>query len=107
MTVHEETNPPTASGERVPPVRGRAGAAAVTAGDGTDADRPAHPIGESLGASVGAVGLMVTAQGVAAGLGAPFIVAWSRRVDRRRLLTALLVVLVIGNLITSIARTTR
>ncbi|WP_371627329.1 hypothetical protein OG245_34855 [Streptomyces sp. NBC_01116] len=39
---------------------------------------------------MGAVGLMVTAQGVAAGLGAPFIVAWSRRVDRRRLLTALL-----------------
>ncbi|WP_371627328.1 hypothetical protein OG245_34850 [Streptomyces sp. NBC_01116] len=32
MTVHEETNPPAASGERAPPVRGRAGVAAVTAG---------------------------------------------------------------------------
>ncbi|WP_437045536.1 MFS transporter [Streptomyces sp. enrichment culture] len=61
------------------------------------------PLSESLGVSVGAAGLMVTAQGVAAGLGVPFIVAWTRRVDRRRLLTTLLAVLAIGNLITSIA----
>ncbi|MEV6476060.1 MFS transporter [Streptomyces sp. NPDC051657] len=109
MTVHEETNPPATSGEPVPPVRGWAGVAAITASLFvflTTELMPIGlltPIGESLGVSVGAVGLMVTAQGVAAGLGVPFIVAWSRRVDRRRLLTALLVVLVIGNLITSIA----
>ncbi|MEU6954606.1 MFS transporter [Streptomyces sp. NPDC045714] len=109
MTVHEETNPPATSGEPVPPVRGWAGVAAITASLFvflTTELMPIGlltPIGESLGVSVGAVGLMVTAQGVAAGLGVPFIVAWSRRVDRRRLLTALLVVLVVGNLITSIA----
>ncbi|MFJ9884710.1 MFS transporter [Streptomyces sp. NPDC091287] len=109
MTVHEETNPPATSGEPVPPVRGWPGVAAITASLFvflTTELMPIGlltPIGESLGVSVGAVGLMVTAQGVAAGLGVPFIVAWSRRVDRRRLLTALLVVLVIGNLITSIA----
>ncbi|MFI7288380.1 MFS transporter [Streptomyces anulatus] len=109
MTVHEETNPPATSREPVPPVRGWLGVAAITASLFvflTTELMPIGlltPIGESLGVSVGAVGLMVTAQGVAAGLGVPFIVAWSRRVNRRRLLTALLVVLAIGNLITSIA----
>jgi predicted MFS family arabinose efflux permease len=33
----------------------------------------------------------------------PFLVAWTRRVNRRRLLTTLLAVLAVGNLITSIA----
>ncbi|MFE5664982.1 MFS transporter [Streptomyces niveus] len=61
------------------------------------------PLSASLGVSVGSVGLMVTAQGLAAGLGVPFIVAWTRRVNRRRLLTTLLAVLAVGNLITSIA----
>ncbi|MFD7763302.1 MFS transporter, partial [Streptomyces microflavus] len=61
------------------------------------------PLSESLDVSVGAAGLMVTAQGIAAGLGVPFIVAWSRRVNRRKLLVTLLAVLAIGNLITSIA----
>jgi predicted MFS family arabinose efflux permease len=61
------------------------------------------PLSESLDVSVGAAGLMVTAQGVAAGLGVPFIVAWTRRVDRRRLLTTLLAVLAVGNLVTSLA----
>ncbi|MFJ6608889.1 MFS transporter [Streptomyces sp. NPDC091289] len=109
MTVQEETNPPSASREPVSPVRGWLGVAAITASLFvflTTELMPIGlltPIGESLGVSVGAVGLMVTAQGVAAGLGVPFIVAWSRRIDRRRLLTTLLVVLAAGNLITSIA----
>ncbi len=109
MTVQEETNPPATSREPLSPARGWLGVAAITASLFvflTTELMPIGlltPIGESLGVSVGAVGLMVTAQGVAAGLGVPFIVAWSRRVDRRRLLTALLVVLAIGNLITSIA----
>ncbi|WP_233580630.1 MFS transporter [Streptomyces triticirhizae] len=63
------------------------------------------PLSESLGVSVGAAGLMVTAQGVAAGLGVPFLVAWTCRVNRRRLLTALLAVLALGNLVTSVAPT--
>ncbi|MBM7057589.1 MULTISPECIES: MFS transporter [Streptomyces] len=109
MTVSEEPNPPATSREPVSPARGWLGVATITASLFvflTTELMPIGlltPIGESLGVSVGAVGLMVTAQGVAAGLGVPFIVAWSRRVDRRRLLTALLVVLAVGNLITSIA----
>ncbi|MFI9599395.1 MFS transporter [Streptomyces sp. NPDC052043] len=61
------------------------------------------PLSESLDISVGVAGLMVTAQGVAAGLGVPFIVAWTRRVNRRPLLTTLLAVLALGNLITAIS----
>ncbi|MFI7393244.1 MFS transporter [Streptomyces tendae] len=61
------------------------------------------PLSEDLDISVGAAGLMVTAQGVAAGLGVPFIVAWTRRVDRRPLLTALLAVLALGNLVTAVS----
>ncbi len=61
------------------------------------------PLSESLDISVGAAGLMVTAQGVAAGLGVPFIVAWTRRVDRRALLTTLLAVLAVGNLVTAVS----
>lgn len=61
------------------------------------------PLSESLGISVGAAGLMVTAQGVAAGLGVPFIVAWTRRVNRRVLLTTLLAVLALGNLVTAVS----
>ncbi|MFD1657958.1 MFS transporter [Streptomyces caeni] len=61
------------------------------------------PLSKSLHISVGAAGLMVTAQGVAAGLGVPFIVAWTRRVNRRLLLSALLAVLALGNLITAIS----
>ncbi|MEU1386131.1 MULTISPECIES: MFS transporter [unclassified Nonomuraea] len=61
------------------------------------------PLSEDLGISVGAAGLMVTLQGVSAGLGVPFIVAWSRRVNRRVLLSVLLAVLAVGNLVTGIA----
>ncbi|MFI2415643.1 MFS transporter [Streptomyces sp. NPDC018947] len=61
------------------------------------------PLSDSLDISVGAAGLMVTAQGVAAGLGVPFIVAWTRRVNRRMLLSTLLAILALGNLITAIS----
>jgi predicted MFS family arabinose efflux permease len=61
------------------------------------------PLSESLDVSVGVAGLMVTAQGIAAGLGVPFIVAWTRRVNRRFLLSTLLAVLALGNLITAVS----
>jgi predicted MFS family arabinose efflux permease len=54
------------------------------------------PISASLGIPVGVAGLMVTTYGVSAGLGVPFLVATTRRVDRRVLLTALLAVLTLG-----------
>ncbi|MEW9554518.1 MFS transporter [Nonomuraea sp. NPDC050783] len=63
------------------------------------------PLSDSLDISVGVAGLMVTLQGVSAGLGVPFIVAWTRRVNRRVLLSALLAVLALGNLITSVSPT--
>ncbi|MBC7273762.1 MAG: MFS transporter, partial [Streptomyces sp.] len=61
------------------------------------------PLSESLDISVGTAGLMLTAQGVAAGLGVPFIVAWTRRVNRRVLLSTLLAVLTLGNLVTAMS----
>ncbi|MEV4459665.1 MFS transporter [Microbispora sp. NPDC049633] len=61
------------------------------------------PMSTSLGISVGAAGLMVTLYGVSAGLGVPFIVAWTRRVDRRVLLSTLLATLTLGNVITSVS----
>ncbi len=60
-------------------------------------------VGSSLDVAVGVAGLMVTLFGVSAGLGVPFLVAWTRRVDRRLLLSALLAVLAAGNLITAVA----
>lgn len=63
------------------------------------------PISNSLDVSVGTTGLMVTLYGVSAGLGVPFIVAWTRRVNRRVLLSVLLVILAVGNLITAFAPT--
>lgn len=109
MTIQEETNPPATSQSQVSPARGWLGVAAITASLFVFLTTELMPIGlltplsESLNVSVGAAGLMVTAQGIAAGLGVPFIVAWSRRVNRRKLLVTLLAVLAIGNLITSIA----
>ncbi|MFF0059021.1 MFS transporter [Streptomyces microflavus] len=109
MTIQEETHPPATSQNQVSPARGWLGVAAITASLFVFLTTELMPIGlltplsESLNVSVGAAGLMVTAQGIAAGLGVPFIVAWSRRVNRRKLLVTLLAVLAIGNLITSIA----
>ncbi len=61
------------------------------------------PISASLRISVGTAGLMVTLYGVSAGLGVPFIVAWTRRVNRRVLLSTLLATLTLGNTITAIS----
>lgn len=61
------------------------------------------PMSSSLHVALGVAGLMVTFYGVSAGLGVPFIVAWTRHVNRRLLLSALLAVLALGNLITAAA----
>ncbi|UUV34838.1 MFS transporter [Amycolatopsis roodepoortensis] len=61
------------------------------------------PVSSSLDISVGAAGLMVTLYGVSAGLGVPFVVAWTRRINRRVLLSTLLAILTAGNLITALA----
>ncbi|WP_380280829.1 MFS transporter [Kitasatospora purpeofusca] len=109
MTTREETRTPAALPPRAQLAVRWLGVAAITASLFVFLTTELMPIGlltplgESLDVSVGTAGLMVTAQGVAAGLGVPFIVAWTRRVDRRRLLTALLAVLTLGNLITSVA----
>lgn len=117
MTVRQGADVPVAPQEQprkrsqnqVSPTRGWLGVAAITASLFVFLTTELMPIGlltplsESLGVSVGSAGLMVTAQGVAAGLGVPFIVAWSRRINRRRLLSTLLAVLAVGNLITAVA----
>ncbi len=61
------------------------------------------PVGRNLGVPVGVAGLMVTLYGLSAGLGVPFITAWTRRVNRRVLLSVLLAILAVGNLVTSVA----
>ena len=61
------------------------------------------PVSSNLDVSVGIAGLMVTLYGISAGLGVPFIVAWTRRVDRRLLLSGLLAILAVGNLVTAAA----
>jgi predicted MFS family arabinose efflux permease len=61
------------------------------------------PVSASLHISVGVAGLMVTLYGVSAGLGVPFIVAWTRRVNRRVLLSTLLAILTVGNCVTAVA----
>lgn len=61
------------------------------------------PISSDLNVSVGTAGLMVTLYGLSAGLGVPFLVAWTRRVNRRVLLSTLLVILAAGNLFTAIS----
>ncbi|UWZ35054.1 MFS transporter [Dactylosporangium roseum] len=61
------------------------------------------PISKNLDVSVGIAGLMVTLYGISAGLGVPFIVAWTRRVNRRVLLSVLLAILAVGNLVVGLA----
>ncbi|MCP2357207.1 putative MFS family arabinose efflux permease [Nonomuraea thailandensis] len=61
------------------------------------------PVSASLHITVGVAGLMVTLYGVSAGLGVPFIVAWTRRVNRRVLLSTLLAILTVGNCVTALA----
>ncbi|CNE58190.1 putative integral membrane protein [Mycobacterium tuberculosis] len=61
------------------------------------------PLSSSLDVQIGVAALMVTLYGVAAGLGVTFIVAWTRRVNRRVLLGVLLAVLAVGNLVTAVS----
>jgi predicted MFS family arabinose efflux permease len=61
------------------------------------------PVSSDLDVSIGVAGLMVTLYGISAGIGVPFIVAWTRRVNRRVLLSVLLAVLAVGNLATALA----
>jgi predicted MFS family arabinose efflux permease len=61
------------------------------------------PLSASLQVPLGVASLMVTLYGVSAGLGVPFIVAWTRRVNRRVLLTVLLAILTLGNLVTAVS----
>ncbi|WP_410658847.1 MFS transporter [Amycolatopsis sp. lyj-112] len=96
--------------ERAPSaLRGWAGVAAITASLFVFLTTELMPVGlltpvsSSLGITVGAAGLMVTLYGVSAGLGVPFIVAWTRRINRRVLLSVMLGILAVGNLITSLA----
>jgi predicted MFS family arabinose efflux permease len=61
------------------------------------------PLSGSLSISVGVAALMVTLYGVSAGLGVTFIVAWTRRVNRRVLLASLLAILALGNVVTAVS----
>lgn len=61
------------------------------------------PVSANLDVSAGVAGLMVTLYGISAGLGVPFIVAWTRRINRRILLSVLLAILALGNLLTAVA----
>lgn len=63
------------------------------------------PIGSELDVSDGAVGLSVTTYGLLAGLAAPVLTAWTRRVDRRLLVLSILATFVAGNIATAMVTT--
>ncbi|HYN93107.1 MAG TPA: MFS transporter [Pilimelia sp.] len=94
-----------------PAARSWLGVAVITASLFTFVTTELMPVGlltsisANLDVSVGVAGLMVTLYGISAGVGAPFLVAWTRRVNRRLLLSVLLAILAAGNLITAIAPT--
>ncbi|WP_225727298.1 MULTISPECIES: MFS transporter [unclassified Nocardia] len=91
------------------PLRSWLGVAVITASLFTFVTTELMPVGlltpmsSSLGVSVGTTGLIVTLFGISAGLGVPFLVGWTRRVDRRALLAMLLAILALGNLIITAA----
>ncbi|OKA06167.1 MFS transporter [Amycolatopsis regifaucium] len=61
------------------------------------------PVSAGLSVSVGLAGMMVTLYGISAGVGVPFLVAWSRKVNRRALLATLLAIMAVGNLLTAVS----
>ncbi|WP_326636374.1 MFS transporter [Nonomuraea fuscirosea] len=61
------------------------------------------PVSAGLSVSVGLAGMMVTLYGISAGVGVPFLVAWSRTVNRRALLATLLAIMAVGNLVTAVS----
>jgi len=91
------------------PLKSWLGVAAITASLFTFVTTEMMPVGlltpmsAGLHVALGVAGLMVTLYGVSSGLGVPFIVAWTRHVNRRLLLTALLAVLAAGNLVIAAA----
>ncbi|MFC7384527.1 MFS transporter [Sphaerisporangium rhizosphaerae] len=97
------------AGGRYPALRSWLGVSAITASLFVFLTTELMPVGlltpvsAGLGISVGVAGLMVTLYGVSAGLGVPFIVAGTRRVNRRVMLSVLLAILTLGNLVTAIA----
>jgi predicted MFS family arabinose efflux permease len=99
----------TREGPAHSPLRGWLGVAAITASLFVFLTTELMPVGlltplsRSLDIRVGVAALTVTLYGVSAGLGVTLIVAWTRRVNRRVLLTALLTVLTLGNLVTAVA----
>ncbi|MEU5867050.1 MFS transporter [Nonomuraea sp. NPDC047529] len=61
------------------------------------------PVSAGLSVSVSLAGMMVTLYGISAGVGVPFLVAWSRTVNRRALLAMLLVIMALGNLVAAVS----
>ncbi|MFI9818232.1 MFS transporter [Saccharothrix variisporea] len=61
------------------------------------------PVSAGLSVSVGLAGMMVTLYGISAGVGVPFLVAWTRTVNRRALLATLLAIMALGNLVTAVS----
>ncbi|GAA0922197.1 MFS transporter [Nonomuraea longicatena] len=61
------------------------------------------PIGRDLGVSDGTAGLTMTAPAITAALAAPTLVVATRRVDRRPLMAALMLLLVAANLLAALA----
>lgn len=61
------------------------------------------PIGDTFGISDGTAGLMMTLPGVLAAVAAPVVTVTTRRVDRRRMLCALMLVLALANFLAALA----
>lgn len=61
------------------------------------------PIGDTFGISDGTAGLMMTLPGVLAALAAPVVTVTTGRVDRRRMLCALILVLALANFLAALA----
>ncbi|MFF1711139.1 MFS transporter [Streptomyces sp. NPDC058268] len=61
------------------------------------------PIGESFGISDGTAGLMMTLPGIIAAVAAPTVTVTTGRVDRRRMLRALILVLALANFLAALA----
>ncbi|MEV6753120.1 MFS transporter [Streptomyces sp. NPDC051214] len=61
------------------------------------------PIGVTFGISDGTAGLMMTLPGILAAVAAPVVTVTTRRVDRRRMLCALVLVLALANFLAAIA----
>lgn len=61
------------------------------------------PIGDSFGISDGTAGLMMTLPGILAAVAAPTVTVTTGRIDRRRMLGALILVLALANFLAAIA----